>query len=350
MQNVFKRQWIGNYTFERCFRVTRQTQVEDLVDPFKDKSSAMYTNVLSVALYWNVMSTISSVFLVYASDCQKHINNSSKFKIRFEMFAIISGIAWAASFMSFVINMEGTQSVLCIVPASVFLLLVYYIAYWCKYSTMDDEEVPAVKMIDFVCKVVFWVGYTMSVPVVMLGSNMLAQRRDWFYNTQTVLMTTGIGIGMCAAEFAYSAATERLHAITKNKDSSMNLLSAGTVLMNSDSERRQKNDIIFDIMSCIILQMFVMWCGEFPTFPRTTFSNARQCSCVCMALLMLLPVVQTVRLAVKSPQAHELARTVEHGGTWIPQLSAVEFVARIIFTFALIYDLRSLSRVDSIPL
>lgn len=350
-QNTFKREWLATYTFGRCFRVTRQTQVEDLVDPFTDKNSAMYTNVLTVALYWNVISTISSAFLWYTETLrmkEKEENNRNANK-----FIFFSLTVFAACFFSMITNTEPIQSAICIVFCGVFFLLALYLR---MDSSQELTDISRTTHLDLNQKILFWIGYTMTLPVLVLGANMLAQRRDWFYNIQMIMMAAGIGIAAFAAEFVYSAATDILFQKSdseeKKEESTFLLNKAAIILRNSETEMREKNDIISDILMGILFQVFVMWCAEFPTFPANTFSNAKRSTCIVVPLLLLLPIFQCTRLLVKKPDIQDMSKLHEaqFHCSWIPQLSAVDFVARILFTLALIYDLRSLSIVDNVPL
>jgi hypothetical protein len=52
--------------------------------------------------------------------------------------------------------------------------------YFCRY--------PARK------KIVYWIGYIISTPCLLMAANMLMQRRDVLYNFATMLMVVCIGL------------------------------------------------------------------------------------------------------------------------------------------------------------
>jgi hypothetical protein len=329
------------------------------MDPLTHSGSSSYTNTAAVAMYWNSMGTIS--ILMLAATEQYHDNLGSQ----------MSWLAWIMPFFIFVAALlsvtsigfvTGSQGAAFTVPCILLggIVLIFYLMRLRKTpATRINNEFPKVyketatnmmNLTELCAKALFWISYTCYFPVVLLACNMVMQRRHWFYNLQTVFTGAGIGLGMCAAEMVYSAATNILDfkATEKAQGDKVSLQDAGVILANSDSERRKKSSIIMDILSVVVLQIIVIFFGEFPTFPASSFSNAQKSASVVMGLLLLLPVAQAVRLCTVNPQVYELS--VKNRGstlTALIMLSAVELLARFVYTFAVMYDLRGLSQLDN---
>lgn len=349
VQSKFERDYISLTTFKRCFTTSRPTQMEDLADPFKDASKGRYTNVVAVAIFWNVVSTISAVFVFFV----KYAEKSDEKKIMLSVTGAVGSVKILGTFMvlmavSFLCSLGilaadvGTaQNITYILISFGYAAFVAWTAYMCTggdSSSGQQQQVSKWRRVQISQTGVFWIGYTLVIPFVVTAGNMLNQRRDYTYVVQILLASLSVGIGSIAAEMTYSAASEQM---IKEKANGDGYMFDERYVIN----KKRKDDIVFDVLVCILVQLAAIFCSDFPTFPYTPFSNTNKAASVSsIPIMFLIPICQMVYLLVKAPLDEKLG-----GKEWIPQYAALDFVSRFIFTLAVCYDIQGARTEDKLP-
>ena len=335
--------------------------MEDLSDPFagSDGEGGSYTNTMAAGLFWNAISTMAAVFIFFVAYSEEQVTpktgelteGRALFAARgsFGIFLLLILSVFGLSCTTIGISRDWRQCLIYCLTAGAYAILLMLNALLSRGKIAPDFRVSKWQAVKLTQTLVFWTGYVLVLPVVITAANMLSQKRDYTYVVQTIIMSTGIGFGAMAAEMAYSAATEKT---VSDKESAKNDEKKTAVVEFLKSAAPKKDDIIFDIFVCVLVQLGAIFCSDFANFPQTPFSNTNKAATYfCVPLLSMIAVLQLVRLLVRTTNMEDIL--IEKGFTsrnWIPQLAALDFLARLMFTLSLCYDLDSVYNPDNIPL
>lgn len=357
LQNEWKRRWISNTSFKKCFRITRPTQVEELADPFKDGSDGFYsTNVVAAGLYWNVISTITAIFLYFVHLAQDDDGSATRHVFlsqnpKWMLTILIVSIISACLFGTPCFLMSGPGHIAAFVlPIFLFGFFVIACAIMAKNkAALMEKDVDKWIAVKITSAIVFWIGFTVVLPVIVTAGNMLSQKRDFMQVVHKIIMSAGIGLGCLAAETTYYAATTK---IATSKVSGQDVSKETTIKNFSYKLKKKKDDILSDILKCIVLQMVGIFCSDFATFPQTQYSNANKAaSLISIPMLMLVAFLHILRLLFKSTSLEEVLIDKEvDTKNWTVQLAFLDLAARLVFTICLWCDLQSTGNSDNIGL
>lgn len=376
-ESVRNRIWISNRIKVECFQNLRHTQVEDIADPYTNDNEASFTNIVGVAVFWNVISCITAAFVYYfdvmAMDKKDEVATAAaatttgfgKRKGNVESGSVDAAAASAKSTANdayfFVLSFLGllwpiiSLAFFCGAAQSAVLIAISVIFY---AITMVMHGMQGAKQdVDFGYemyptrkKIVFWVGYTITTPVVLMACNMLMQRREVMYNFTTVFMVVVVGLCSMASEMIYTG-YEHLYITMHTKKDKSQRLDSDAFDEQISNYKEQKNAMVKVNLVVTLILIAGIGCTTFPVFSSTPFSNTYSSMFVALPILLVIPPLITGRILGLVPNETDARNSsAASGQTWVLELTNVEFFARAFFTVAVIYDLISLGIADNVAL
>lgn len=193
------------------------SQVEDISDPYTDDDNTSFTNIVGVTIFWNVISCTTAAFVYYfdvmamdkraidgsSGDSEKGGGSSSSTSYASNAyFFVLSflGLMWPIVSLAFFHG--ATQSAIFIAFS-----IVFYVITMVLHGMRGEGQdlVEGYEMYPTRKKIVFWLGYILTTPAVLMACNMLMQRRDVLYNFTTVFMVVVIGLCSMASEMIYTS-------------------------------------------------------------------------------------------------------------------------------------------------
>ena len=345
-------------------------QVEDITDPGTDgqSSSSTFTNIVGFVVYWNVISCITSAFVFYFDVMTDDPNNysaaadySSWAKVMYFGVLFLVCVLFPLISLFFFCGYAQSTAMLVICIAFFAFAFLFHGNSMLFFSTDEIDRnasrYPARK------KFVYWIGYTLTAPVLLMSCNMLMQRRDVLYNFTTVFMVVCIGLCSLGSEMVYTAYEhfyinqfKKKRGITTWPDESLSYDIDNAVL----NFREQKNAMVKLNLAVILMLVIGIGCTSFPMFVSTPFSNAYAAIFVSLPIMLVIPPLITGRIISLVPSADDAAAEGGSSGsknqgfasgttgqTWVLELISIELVARAFFTVPVMYDLYSLGISDN---
>lgn len=308
-------------------------QVEDITDPYTDDQASSSTNIVGVVIYWNVISCITAAFVFYfdvmTDDPNNQPMNASRNMLFFSVLFVLT--VWPMILLFFFCGLgQMISSLVIYLTFFVFAILVHGSHHAQDEADKNSSRYPARK------KLVYWVGYTITTPALLMCCNMLLQRRDTLYNFTTVFMAVSIGMCSLGSEMVYTA-YEHFYILQYKKKNDKE--SGASVSLNYDIDnavlnfREQKNGMVkLNIMVTLMLVIGI-GCTSFPAFVSTPFSNAYSAVFVSLPIMLIIPPLVTGRTISLVPTAddkngnHGFASGTS-GQTWVLELISIELLAR----------------------
>ena len=335
-------------------------QVEEIADPVSDglSSSSTFTNIVGFVIYWNVISCLTSAFVFYFDVMTDDPNNdaveySSWMKMVFFTVLFLLTV-WPLTSLFLFCGLAQSLSML-VICMSFFIFAFMFHGNKLSISSSDNldrnaSRYPARK------KIVYWVGYTLTAPVLLMSCNMLMQRRDALYNFTTVFMVVCIGLCSLGSEMVYTA-YEHFY-ISQFRKKSDSAFRSNDVAYDIDNAvlnfREQKNGMVKLNLAVILMLVIGIGCTSFPMFVSTPFSNAYAAIFVSLPIMLVIPPLVTGRIISLVPSSDDAGAGKNNGfasgttgQTWVLELISIELVARAFFTVPVMYDLYSLGISDN---
>jgi hypothetical protein len=341
--------------------------VEDISDPVTDSTTHAFTNIVSTVIYWNVVGCITSAFVFYfdVMSYEPNKNSSSPFSRRpnreespVYIFFGIFLFVWVVFPLVIPFFICGT------VHSTIMFLVAFFFFFFAAFMhgsghmkdsiDKNNSRYPARK------KIVYWVGYIITVPALVMSCNMLMQRRDTLFNFTTAFMTVCIGLCSLGSEMVYTAYEHfYISHYTKKRDEMDKLqYEVDSAVLNF---REQKNAMVKISLFVILILVVGISCTSFPIFASTPFSNAYHAIFVVLPMMLVIPPLVTGRIIGLVPTAEDAndsnssgnAKRMEafssgtSGQTWVLELITIELLARAFFTVPVMYDLYSVGVTDN---
>lgn len=307
-------------------------QVEDVSDPYLDEGFSYYTNIVAVTVYWNVVSCITAAFVYYFDVLSRRNNvaNGTDWILGFVPPLSTSGfflaclffLLWPLISLAFFCNMVQFVCILLVAVAfSFFALWVHVVGH-----TNDQGAIYPTRK-----KIVFWIGYTITAPAVLMACNMIMQRRDVLYNFITVFMVVSIGISSLGSEMIWTGYEHFYIEMMKKKEAEKREMPGLEQQQTRDQSifeyREEKNSMVKVILVVTLILVGGIATTSFPVFSSTPFSNTHSSMFVTLPVLLLLPPLVTGRIISQVPSTVE-KQIGSLGQTWVVELSNIEFIAR----------------------
>jgi hypothetical protein len=300
--------------------INKMWQVEDMMDPLHPsmKDSLLQTNIAANVLYWNAIGCIFSLFMFFfegvlrlqkpesggeakpgpnkqesqsqtvegANNLPVSIMGFTKLKDSTTISILIVAsllILWNLFFTIFFVAAAYAAAII-IVPVIYLCYCLYHLLLE-KQGIADKNPYPARK------RLIFWIGFTISIPFVAQCINMLLQRRDWILNwtmfsSIAVIGLCSLGIEMVQTSFEYSALHRKTNKTSGGGDE------YNEVKLKTFCSR--KNMVIRVIMLCTGLLVLTACAANFPSFPSTPFSNVYSIL-VIVTFILTLPLISSGR-------------------------------------------------------
>ena len=323
-------------------------QLEDISDPYTNENETSFTNIVGVTVFWNVISCTTAAF-VYYFDVLSVDNIDSAEKNGFQpsqhaYFFVLSflGLMWPIISLAFFHG--ATQSAVLIVISIAFYAFTMIMHAMSMRPQDGVEKYPTRK------KIVFWLGYILTTPAVLMACNMLMQRRDVLYNFTTVFMVVVVGLCSMASEMIYTGYEHFYIEVYKKKGVRDQQLK-GDLDEAVTNYKEQKNAMVKMNLVVTLILAIGIGCTTFPVFSSTPFSNTYAAMFVTLPILLIIPPLITGRIIGLVPnKADENNSSGASGQTWMVELTNIEFFARAFFTVAVMYDLSSLGTADNVAM
>ena len=321
-------------------------QLEDISDPYTDENETSFTNIVGVTVFWYVISCTTAAFVYYFDVLSVDNNDNPKKMSRpteHAYFFVLSflGLMWPIISLAFFHG--ATQSAVLIVISIAFYAITMIMHAMSINSQNGGEKYPTRK------KIVFWLGYILTTPAVLMACNMLMQRRDVLYNFTTVFMVVVVGLCSMASEMIYTG-YEHFYIMAKTKKESSNQLD--TDLDEAVTNYKEQKNVMVKMNLVVTLILAIgIGCTTFPVFSSTPFSNTYAAMFVTLPILLIIPPLITGRIIGLVPnKADGDNSSGASGQTWMVELTNIEFFARAFFTVAVMYDLSSLGTADNVAM
>lgn len=358
--------------------------MEDISDPYTNDSETSFTNIVAVAVFWNVISCTTAAFVYYfdvlsldkrpVSITDAHVEAAARQRTKGQgaaaahaaattatkenenklsaaaadtYFFVLSflGLLWPIISLAFFC---GAGQSAALILTSVCFYAITMVMHGMQGAKQDVEEgydlYPTRK------KIVFWLGYILTTPAVLMACNMLMQRRDVMYNFTTVFMVVVIGLCSMASEMIYTGYEHFYIQMHTKKDADQFKLT-NDFDENITNYKEQKNAMVKMNIVVTLILLVGIGCTTFPVFSSTPFSNAYASIYVTLPILLIIPPLVTGRIIGLVPNEVDARNSSGAAGqTWVLELTNIEFVARAFFTVAVIYDLASLATADNVVL
>lgn len=341
--------------------------MEDISDPNTDSDTSAFTNIVGIVVYWNAISCITSAYVFFFDVMSSEEPNGEPFKAKEAPLWFFLGLlffmtGWPLVSLPFFCG--RVQSSIAAVLWFCFYLFAILVhgSQHLKDSMQSTEDAiinrnnsryPARK------KIVYWVGYTITAPALVMCCNMLLQRRDTLFNFTTVFMTVCIGLCSLGSEMVYTA-YEHFYISHYRKKHDIAIKPGLQVQYDIDNAvlnfREQKNAMVKLSLLVILILVLGIGCTSFPAFVSTPFSNAYPAILVVLPIMLVIPPLVTGRIISLVPSAEDVGNSGGKGSafasgtsgqTWVLELITIELLARAFFTVPVMYDLYSVGISDS---
>jgi len=287
-------------------------------DPYTHSYVAESTNTVAVAIYWNAISTLSILFVYFYDGVRG--NGMGVESVMMIVFTVIIAAFSAAS-------MAMVKSIDMVVPMC-FMLLYIILSFLQIFGGKIYDKKDAAIMPSLSKKLLFWTGYILVMPGILTSYNMLTQKRDANFNWTSAISMLVLGLTALSSEcfYTFSGSVELLEQNVEYKNSLMQDQSSFFTIV-SGSAVLQIAGIIFTSQSSL---------------PDYSFDSTYIGLCAALPLMIGISLFQISRLAVGNLTGDE-----EGSKYWLHRSMITEVLARTIFTLCVVYDLRSLSTMDS---
>lgn len=335
MQNQFKVAWIVQNTFEYCFKVSRLTQVEDLLDPYTNSNVAESTNTVASAVYWNAVATMTILFIYLYDDFAGKTGISNSIPgaaVSTLLIGVIIIVVMSSLSLGMVSNLDMILPMVSMIVYMVFLFVQLYMGF-------RDSEIPdSVRVISK--KIMFWGGYLLVMPSILVSYNVLMQRRDANFNWSSAVSMLVYGLTIISSECFFTYV-----GISREKARSGAESSVETTDGKSDTQSHGEKHIFFSVISVsAVLQAASIIITNQASLPNYAFDSTYNGLCTALPIMIGISLFQISRHMVAD------ARDQKGSLAWLHTMMCTEILARTIFTMCVAYDLRSLSMEDNVPI
>lgn len=336
MQNQFKVAWIVQNTFEYCFKVSRLTQVEDLLDPYTNSNVAESTNTVASAVYWNAVATMTILFIYLYDDFAGKTSIPSVSSVAMSMLLIGVAIIVVMSSLSLgmVSNLDMILPMVSMIVYMLFLFVQLYLGF--RDSAITDPVNITSK------KIMFWGGYLLVMPCILVSYNVLMQRRDANFNWSSAVSMLVYGLTILSSEcfFTYVGMPQTPQTVIPRDRARQGADSNGDI-----PDGKSEGSIFFSVISVsAVLQAASIIITNQASLPNYAFDSTYNGLCTALPIMIGISLFQISR--------HMVANASDQKGSlsWLHTMMCAEILARTIFTMCVAYDLRSLSMEDNVSI
>jgi hypothetical protein len=286
--------------------------VEDMSDPLQAATSntMLQTNIIANVLYWNVMGCLFSLF-VFLFDGVLRMGSGDDGAgtvsiMGYSSFGPMNRLLLVGVFV-LLIGWNMFIPFAFVSPAYGIALLLMSLTFLVFSMYLVNEEMKdtsAVNSYPVRKRIVFWVGFAMTVPLVAISMDMLLQRRDWLLNwtvffSVVVVGLCSLGIEMVQTSFEYAS----MHAVNSRRSMDPTTLEdKKRIITQTDIYQGRKLQDFCDSKNMVIrvilistgLLILTACVATFPSFPATPFSNSYT-TVIVVAFVLTLPLISLGR-------------------------------------------------------
>lgn len=307
----------------------------------------MQTNLVSNTLYWNVIGTSMSLFVLFfdgvvymtsssahspGSDppysllCWTHMGSAAKILL----FMVLAALTWTPMFFNlmFIAENQAIRTVP-LVFSTLFMGLVILVVMWEQRDVKQNNAYPVRK------NIVYWISFALTVPLVCNSIYMLLQRRDALLNWVTLFSIVAAALCALGIEFMQAAFSYAFAGYDRRYQKYSSGLGSNSEAIFLYSHR--KNTMIMVVMGSILVIVVLLTAATFPWFPSSSFSNTYISVPVVGALLGIPPLIFPGRYLTKMDVTVPLTRFSVRD-LWSQGLISVEMLARFVFTTGILSD------------
>lgn len=297
-----------------CAKLSRPTVHEDMVDA----THASSTNIVVSAVLWNMISLVSGLFSFY------YASYDSKNALFAQAAFIIAGVVCLALWFVMIFTLKifdwGNTTAYAI-------FWVCSLLFWYKVRTQSSNGNYNLRN-----SIVHWLGYSINLSLLFTTANVLMQRRNSMYQIMMIVVAITMGfLGLAGDYVSYFKVYMIENNITKKE----------FALTETKYIHRY-----FWIANMI----FVI--GSFniagPTFNAAHFSNTYSSVWLVIPLLLLPLIQQPSGIKTKGEDSEKSAKYENEYVETMASREMFDLAARLIFTLALVGDLRGVGQNDNI--
>lgn len=296
----------------RCLKGIRPTQHQEL----SNKHGWFTTNLVVNTLVWNAIGSVSCTVLWFSDPTWRH-------DWSFVVFLLSQALSGAPA-----IYVLLCDNIVTIIISLALIILHFIVTQMLVSGIALDKKGNNRWPFRVVCS--FFASYTITLPTVLIMSNMLMQRRDLMTN-----MVFGM-VGVCVSIGCITSMYSNVIDYTTKKEEMRGC--------------KLHSNVQYSVWICNAIVLASLYNLALPVFPSTPFSNAAGSIWFVLPIMMGIPLLY-LNPFLSSNKKHMASESIECAT--LERMSLIyklEFVARLVFTISIMMDVVSVTTADSVTM